>query len=95
MIHLSFRIESSSCTAERAVNEKLKANIHTENDPFGNELLLDNCEQIIGDEVERVVAWANGTDVEPLAGQTVRLRFEMKDADIYSFRFRPLPDPIA
>jgi hypothetical protein len=49
---------------------------------------LADCREIIGDEVERVVAWANGTNVNPLAGQTVRLRFEMKDADLYSFRFR-------
>jgi hypothetical protein len=47
----------------------------------------DNCEQIIGDEVERVVAWTNG------AGQTVRLRFKMKDADLYSFRFRRVNEP--
>ena len=49
---------------------------------------LADCREIVGDEIERVVAWTGGTDVKPLSGQTVRLRFEMKDADLYSFRFR-------
>jgi len=42
----------------------------------------------IGDEIERVVAWKQGRDVAPLAGKPVRLRFVMKDADLYSLRFR-------
>ena len=28
-----------------------------------------------------------GTDVGPLAGKTVRLRFRVQDADVYSYRF--------
>lgn len=49
---------------------------------------LDDCPEIIGDEIGRVVAWKQGTDVSALAGQPVRLRFVMKDADLFSFRFR-------
>jgi hypothetical protein len=49
---------------------------------------LADCKEIIGDEIERVVAWKDGADVARLAGQTIRLRVEMKDADLYSFRFR-------
>ena len=41
-----------------------------------------------GDQVDRVVTWNNGAAVGKLAGQTVRLRFELKDADLYSFRFQ-------
>ena len=50
---------------------------------------LDDCTQIVGDQIERVVAWTGGSDVSPLAGQVVRLRFAMADADLYSLRFRP------
>ena len=32
------------------------------------------------------VTWKN--DVRRLAGKSVRLRFELKDADLYSFQFR-------
>ncbi|HJN07093.1 MAG TPA: hypothetical protein QF564_00255 [Pirellulaceae bacterium] len=46
-----------------------------------------DCEEIIGDEIERVVHWKAGSNVSSLARQPVRLRFIMKDADLYSFRF--------
>jgi len=49
---------------------------------------LDDCPEIIGDEIERVVTWKNDPDVSKVAGKNVRLRFLMKDADLYSFRFR-------
>jgi hypothetical protein len=48
---------------------------------------LDDCREMIGDEIERVVAWSGGTDVSKLAGKAVRLRFELKDADLYSLKF--------
>lgn len=49
---------------------------------------LADCPQIVGDEIEHVVAWKNGADVGRLAGKPVRLRFVMQDADLYSLRFR-------
>jgi len=48
---------------------------------------LNDCPEIIGDEIARVVRWEQGSDVGRLAGQAVRLRFVMKDADLYSLRF--------
>ena len=47
-----------------------------------------DCNELIGDEIERVVAWQGGMAMGTLAGKPVRMRFVMKDADIYSFRFR-------
>ena len=49
---------------------------------------LNDCPEIIGDEIERVVAWKQGTDVSRLAGQPVRLRIVMKDGDLFSVRFQ-------
>ncbi len=49
---------------------------------------LDTCPEIFGDEIEGVVRWADGGDVGALAGRPVRLRFVMKDADVFAFRFR-------
>jgi len=49
----------------------------------------EDCIEIWGDEIARTVAWKGGTDVSKLAGRPVRLRFVMKDADIYAFRFVP------
>ena len=46
-----------------------------------------NAVEFFGDSVEQEVRWDQGPDVGPLAGQPVRLRFLMKDADIFSFKF--------
>jgi hypothetical protein len=48
---------------------------------------LEDCPPHFGDTVERGVIWKNGGDVSPLANQPVRLRFELKDADVYAFQF--------
>lgn len=50
---------------------------------------LDESSEIYGDEVKRIVAWQSGSDVSPLAGRPIRLRFVIEDADLYSIRFRP------
>ena len=48
---------------------------------------LDDCREIIGDEIARDVLWKNGSDVSSLADKIVRLRIVMKDADLYSLKF--------
>lgn len=42
---------------------------------------------LIGDEISRVYGWTGGTDLSRLRGQPVRVRFVLKDADLYSYRF--------
>lgn len=49
---------------------------------------LDDALEIYGDEIERTVAWKTGTDMSGLSSKPVRLRFVMKDADLYAMRFR-------
>lgn len=49
---------------------------------------LGDCNEIIGDEIARTVTWKQGSDVSGLAGQSVRLRFAMKEADLFSLCFR-------
>ena len=48
---------------------------------------LSDCEVIVGDEIEREVAWKGRSDLSDLAGKPVRLRFTMSDADLFSLRF--------
>ena len=43
---------------------------------------------IFGDQIERIVSFKSGSDVSQLAGKPIRLRFAIKDGDVYSFRFR-------
>ncbi len=52
---------------------------------------LADCHELIGNEVERAVGFAGG-DLDGLAGQPVRLRFVMKDADLFSLRFAAEPE---
>ena len=48
----------------------------------------EDCHELIGDELGRVVAWQSGSDLSALAGKPVRLCFELRDADLYAMRFR-------
>jgi hypothetical protein len=48
---------------------------------------LTDCPEIIGDRLEHTVAWAGGNDVSLFAGKPIRLRFVLRDADLYSIRF--------
>jgi hypothetical protein len=49
---------------------------------------LKDCPEFIGDEIEHTVHWKNSSDVSQLAGKPIRLRFVMKDADLYALRFK-------
>lgn len=49
---------------------------------------LAECREVLGDDLERRVAWNDSPDVSRLAGIPVRLRFVLRDADLFSFRFR-------
>jgi hypothetical protein len=46
-----------------------------------------DCVEVIGNEIDRAVRWKSGSDLSQLAGKTVRLRFVMKDADLYASQF--------
>ncbi len=49
---------------------------------------LTDCTELRGDAIEQTVAWKAGADLGSLAGKPIRLRFELKNADLFSFRFR-------
>ena len=46
---------------------------------------LEECHLIFGDSLDREARWRGD---RPLPAGPLRLRFELKDADLYSFRFR-------
>ncbi len=50
-----------------------------------------DCVEIVGNDIERIIRWKSGADVSRLAGKTIRLRFVMKDADLYALRFPVTP----
>lgn len=48
---------------------------------------LSDCHQQFGDQLDRVVSWKSGADVSGLSGKPIRLKFVLRDADLYSFQF--------
>ena len=49
---------------------------------------LDQSEELIGDQLNRVVTWKGQSNLAELIGKPVRLRIVMKDANLYSIRFQ-------
>jgi hypothetical protein len=47
---------------------------------------LEDCTPINGDSIDQAVTWKGG-DLKSLAGTSVRLRFALKEADLYSLKF--------
>lgn len=43
--------------------------------------------EVFGDSLDRPVVFAGGPDVSALAGRPVRLKFTLRDADLYAFQF--------
>jgi hypothetical protein len=61
-------------------------------DQAGNPLpgyTLQDCPPIVGDDIKRTVTWNGNADISRLVGVPARFRFELKDADVYSFRLAP------
>ncbi len=50
---------------------------------------LDQCLELVGDEIDRIVSWRAGSDMSALAGRPVRLRIALQDADLFSIQWRP------
>jgi hypothetical protein len=49
---------------------------------------LANARELIGDEIARSATWKSAPPLASLAGKPVRLRFALKDADLFAFRFK-------
>jgi hypothetical protein len=62
-------------------------------DPAGAPLpgfALAEAEELYGDSLAQPALWKPGSRLSGLAGKPVRLRFVLRDADLYSYQFRPL-----
>ena len=48
---------------------------------------LAECEEVYGDGTELALKWKGGDNLTAFAAKPVALHFELKDADLYAFRF--------
>ena len=60
---------------------------HADGRPISGFTFAD-CPEIYGDAIEHAVEWRRAGDVSTLAGKSIRLRFALRDADLYAFGFR-------
>ena len=49
---------------------------------------LKDCPDYFGDSVDKSIKWNSDASLSTLTGKSVRIRFELKDADLYSFRIK-------
>ena len=47
---------------------------------------LADCQELIGNSLEQTVSWKGGS-LEKLAGKVIRIRFVLRDADLYALQF--------
>ncbi len=67
----------------------IKVEIRDENDKPIPGYTLEECSEIFGDTVNRTVHWKNkGTNVASLQGKKIKLRFVIRDGDLYSLKFQ-------
>lgn len=50
---------------------------------------LSDCRPLTGDSIRKNVTWKRGADISTLKGETIRIRFKVQQADLYSLRFQP------
>lgn len=46
---------------------------------------MEHCDEIIGDQIQKTVTWRGKSDLIDITNQPFRLRFQLRDADIYSW----------
>ncbi|HBL76694.1 MAG TPA: hypothetical protein DD458_15825 [Prolixibacteraceae bacterium] len=50
---------------------------------------MEDCDRIhTANEINRVVSWGGNNDVSIFAGKAIRLRFEIRNADLFAFQFK-------
>ena len=48
---------------------------------------VEDSYDLYGDDIAKIAKWQGSSDVSKLAGMPIRLRFVMKDAELYSLKF--------
>ena len=48
---------------------------------------LNDCDELFGDTVDRTVTWQSKSDLAALIGHGVRMRFVLRDADLFALQF--------
>jgi len=71
----------------------IRVELLDENDKALRGFTLDECEPIFGDAVDRSVTWTGNRSLNEIAGRAVKLRFVLRDADLFAYRVVPKKKP--
>lgn len=52
-----------------------------------SDFAVEDCDLIYGNELNRVVSWRGNSNLSRFEGKMIRLKFEMKDADLFALQF--------
>ena len=66
---------------------EIKVEIQNENGKVIPGFSAEDCRIIIGNEIGKKVSWGKENVLKALEGKMIRLRFLMKDADLYALKF--------
>lgn len=100
-VSLNAPLSGGECVTKPVVfsGEELRLNFATSvagdirvelQDSNGNALpgfALEDCEPIFGDAIDRPVTWTGNGRLSEIAGQPIKVRFVLRDADLYAYRF--------
>ena len=102
---LRFRGSELEINYSSSVSGSIRVEIQDESGKPVPGFRLEDCDEIFGDELDRIVSWRRGHNdmltedrrevpYKPsnlsrvVGGKVIRLRFVMKGADLFAFRFR-------
>ena len=84
---LTFEGETLEINYATSAVGSIRVEVQNQNGQALPGLALEDCVEILGDEIAGRVNWKSNANLSEIAGQPIRLRFVMKDADLYSLRF--------
>jgi len=83
-----FQVQSCKFQDSTSAAGEIRVEIQDENGkPIGG-FTMKESQPLIGNEIMRIVSWNGNENVKSLASKPVRLRIYMKDANLYSLRFK-------
>lgn len=85
---LTFEGKSLVVNAKTAKNGQLLVQLETASGERIPGFTFGDCVPVKGDSIEHRVQWRQNRNVNPLSGKAIRVKFQMKHADLYSMQFR-------
>lgn len=84
---LTFEGKELSLNAATSAAGYIKVEVLNEDGSIVDGFSAEQCDLIYGDSLDRRVSWKGETNMSSLVGKPIKLRFIMKEADVYSLKW--------